>query len=98
MLTLFYVGNFFHSCLIYQAIRRQVSVADQSFLNEPFAFLHRMVLVAVTQRQFIYVYHHQNPKADICISQPNNTNSPTWVYHKETYGEEFLYDDFIPRK
>ncbi|GJJ15485.1 hypothetical protein Clacol_009763 [Clathrus columnatus] len=27
---------------------------------------------------------------------PNNTNSPTWVYHKETYGEQFVYDDFIP--
>ncbi|KAF8515270.1 glycoside hydrolase [Gautieria morchelliformis] len=28
--------------------------------------------------------------------EPNNTNSPTWVHHKETYGEDFLYDQFIP--
>jgi alpha-L-fucosidase len=25
---------------------------------------------------------------------PNN-NSPTWVHHKETYGENIVYDDFI---
>ncbi|KIJ22836.1 glycoside hydrolase family 29 protein [Sphaerobolus stellatus SS14] len=31
------------------------------------------------------------------MKSPNNTNSPTWIYHKETYGEEFVYDDFIPR-
>lgn len=30
------------------------------------------------------------------FNQPNNTNSPTWVHHKETYGEEFVYDQFIP--
>ncbi|EIM87573.1 glycoside hydrolase [Stereum hirsutum FP-91666 SS1] len=28
---------------------------------------------------------------------PNNSDSATWVYHKKTYGEEFLYDDFIPQ-
>ncbi|KAF8577472.1 glycoside hydrolase family 29 protein [Ramaria rubella] len=30
------------------------------------------------------------------LHNPNNTNSPTWVHHKEVYGEEFLYDQFIP--
>jgi len=25
-----------------------------------------------------------------------DTNNPTWNYHRETYGEHFTYDDFIP--
>lgn len=28
---------------------------------------------------------------------PNDTSSPTWTHHKEKYGTEFLYDDFIPQ-
>ena len=24
-----------------------------------------------------------------------NSSSPTWVHHKETYGESVVYDDFI---
>ena len=26
---------------------------------------------------------------------PNNSQSPTWVHHKEVYGENVVYDDFI---
>ncbi|MFC1606773.1 alpha-L-fucosidase [Candidatus Latescibacterota bacterium] len=28
--------------------------------------------------------------------QMNNPDNPTWKYHRETYGENFTYDDFIP--
>ncbi|KAF5364987.1 hypothetical protein D9758_008190 [Tetrapyrgos nigripes] len=30
------------------------------------------------------------------MHNPSNKNSPTWVHHKETYGESVVYDDFIP--
>jgi alpha-L-fucosidase len=28
--------------------------------------------------------------------QMNNPNNPTYAYHRQTYGEDFAYDDFIP--
>lgn len=27
---------------------------------------------------------------------PANESSAVWKYHKDTYGEDFLYDDFFP--
>ncbi|KAI0338361.1 glycoside hydrolase family 29 protein [Trametopsis cervina] len=29
------------------------------------------------------------------VRVPPNSSSPTWVHHKETYGESVVYDDFI---
>ncbi|KAJ6631221.1 glycoside hydrolase family 29 protein [Mycena sp. CBHHK59/15] len=33
---------------------------------------------------------------DWTLRAPPNASNPTWVHHLETYGKDFLYDDFIP--
>ncbi|EIW80256.1 glycoside hydrolase family 29 protein [Coniophora puteana RWD-64-598 SS2] len=32
---------------------------------------------------------------DWYLHNPNNSDSPTWVHHKEVYGPDVVYDDFI---
>ncbi|THV04606.1 glycoside hydrolase [Dendrothele bispora CBS 962.96] len=33
---------------------------------------------------------------DWYMHNPANESSPTWVHHRDTYGESVVYDDFIP--
>jgi alpha-L-fucosidase len=37
------------------------------------------------------------PYAEWYWNSMRDPNNPTWRYHRETYGEKFGYDDFIPR-
>ncbi len=49
-----------------------------------------------SMKKGIEVHFENNPYAEWYLNTLRIPNSPTQKYHKETYGENFFYDDFVP--
>ncbi|MHA2038171.1 MAG: alpha-L-fucosidase, partial [Promethearchaeota archaeon] len=55
-----------------------------------------MNIVESSEKRSVEEYFKNNPYAEWYLNTLRIPDSPTQNYHKETYGDDFFYDDFAP--